>query len=319
MSNRDTAELHREIEQLRAELNHIATCSRNRDEENAQLRSELDAARKWIEADSVRIGQLRSDLVRVTAENKALQDQLDCACNPEELRIAREDMQRLQAALAGVTAELDAARSDLDAARGWIAGDSVRIGELRARVAEVEEQAERYRLVALRQDATIAELTTDGNAATLAANLAAVSQRNAELVAALEKIAKADPLENGRYAAFRASAALARAESAESKSHPNPSEIRTSESATPAKNAADTPKNREACAKIMAAWAAEDAPAKHPDAEIVDWMESTEFQLYRNGGKVVLMRLPHDEGTSLPVHKTLRAAIDAARKQGGAA
>lgn len=79
MSNRDAAELHREIEQLRAELEHVVACSQNRDEENARLRSELAG---------------------VTAENKALQDQLDCACNPEELRIAREDMQRLQAALA---------------------------------------------------------------------------------------------------------------------------------------------------------------------------------------------------------------------------
>lgn len=316
MSNRDTAELHREIEQLRAELNHIATCSRNRDEENARLRSELAG---------------------VTAENKALQDQLDCACNPEELRIAREDMQRLQAALASVTAELDAARSELDAARGWIAGDSVRIGELRARVAEVEEQAERYRLVALRQDATIAELTTDGNAATLAANLAAVSQRNAELVAALEKIAKADPLENGRYAAFRASAALARAESAESKSHPNPSEIRTSESATPAKNAADTPKNREACAKIMAAWAAEDTPAKHPDA---DWLSVLDYAtqaliraIAKAGGEYkdttfddewlcVSLAPPRRGDFQLgDLRRLVRsiAAIDAARKQGGAA
>ena len=45
---------------------------------------------------------------------------------------------------------------------------------LRARVAELE--------------ATIAELTTDGIAVTLAANLAKASKRNAELVAALEKI-----------------------------------------------------------------------------------------------------------------------------------
>ena len=37
---------------------------------------------------------------------------------------------------------------------------------LRARVAELEDKAERYRLTTLRQDATIAELTTDGNAAT---------------------------------------------------------------------------------------------------------------------------------------------------------
>lgn len=59
------------------------------------------------------------------------------------------------------------------------------LAQLRARVAELEEKAERYRLTTLRQDATIAELTTDGNAATLAANLAAVSKRNAELVAAL--------------------------------------------------------------------------------------------------------------------------------------
>ena len=45
---------------------------------------------------------------------------------------------------------------------------------LRARVAELE--------------ATIAELTTDGNAATLAANLAKASKRNAELVAALREL-----------------------------------------------------------------------------------------------------------------------------------
>lgn len=277
MSNRDTAELHREIAQLRAELNHVATCSQNRDEENAQLRSELDAARKWIEADSVRIGQLRTDLARVTAERenwKRASEFHDQAWHEESaesdaLRARVAELEQIVAAslkaapvghipthtaerLPEIIADIATACSEQSEERE----------QAEARVAEVEERAERYRLTTLRQDATIAELTTDGNAVTLAANLARVSQRvaeleaengqlkadrkwtsetvvrnligrNGELVAALEKIAKADPLENGRYAAFRASAALARAESAVPKSGPNSSEIRTSaESAT---------------------------------------------------------------------------------------
>ena len=77
-------------------------------------------------------------------------------------------MAEIEADLARVTAERDH-WIDLYKERNKTAAilESSSI-DLRARVAELEDKAERYRLTTLRQDATIAELTTDGNAATLA-------------------------------------------------------------------------------------------------------------------------------------------------------
>ena len=69
---------------------------------------------------------------------------------------------------------------------------------LRARVAELEKEAMILR-------GTVEAVTTQRQQA---------EQRNADLVAVLEKIAKSDPLANGRYAAHNAAQALALAESA---------------------------------------------------------------------------------------------------------
>lgn len=187
MSNRDAAELHREIEQLRAELEHVVACSQNRDEENARLRSELAG---------------------VTAENERLSDCIN--------------------------------KSESVTERGNLVGE---IHALRARVAELEQ------IVAASLKAApvghIPTHTAERLPEIIADIATACSEQSeereqaearvAELVAALEKIAKADPLENGRYAAFRASAALARAES-QSQTDPSLSEIRMNESATPAKH-----------------------------------------------------------------------------------
>jgi len=199
VSNRDSAELHHEIAQLRAELNHVAACSQNRDKENARLRSELAG---------------------VTAENKALQDQLDCVCNPEELRIAREDMQRLQADLARVTAQRNEAEEQFQ--------QRLEIGcsALRARVAELER-----------------ELTnSSARVGTFIGKLKQAEARNAELVAALRgavgMLEELDGLDWGEEGMpftvdfDHFAKLLARADSAAPKSDPNSSEIRMSESAT---------------------------------------------------------------------------------------
>ena len=96
--------------------------------------------------------------------------------------------EQAQADLARVTAERDKEHATATKALEIYTMAEDEGDALRARVAEVEVQAERYRLTTLRQDATIAELTTDGNAATLAVNLAKASKRNAELVAALREL-----------------------------------------------------------------------------------------------------------------------------------
>ena len=98
-----------------------------------------------------RIEQLQADLARVTAERD------DALYREQMLRSSERNLLEIEAFK---DAQLVAAQNELSA--------------LRARVAELE--------------ATIAELTTDGNAATLAANLAKASKRNAELVAALRPI-----------------------------------------------------------------------------------------------------------------------------------
>ena len=89
-------------------------------------------------------------------------------------------------------------------------------------------------------------------------------------------------------------------------------ELARAESAEPVKRAADTPENREACAKIMAAWEAEDgAPAKHPDAERLDWLEAQpskyEWAVTLDHGCVFVTR---NKTSGRP---SIRAAIDQAR------
>ena len=154
--------------------------------------------------------QLERELQQATADNSSLAERLTAAelerdrlgAELEELQgshdlnqIASDALNDLRADLARVTAERQNWKEWAEEARAMFHKqiDAAAVMKTRAeqaeqRVAEVEVQAERYRLATLRQDATIAELTTDGNAATLAVNLAKVSQRNAELVSALREV-----------------------------------------------------------------------------------------------------------------------------------
>ena len=129
-----------------------------------------------------------------------------------------------------------------------------RIEQLRARVAELDERAERYRLKTLSQDARVAELVA-------ALRLARYWSKECGVIRSMsfqEVCAEIDPI-------------LARAESA--------------------------------------------TPAKHPDTEIVDWLEDNTAVLYCAG----LYDSSPDAAVEIPgigvfVGETLRAAIDAARK-----
>ena len=112
-----------------------------------------------------------------------------------------------------------------------------------ARIIDREAIAPLKELIA-ELEATIAELTTDGNAETLAANLARVSKRNAELAgivraAYLDVLGRLDVEEQKQLgvdlarhgASGSETQALAHAKSGKSQSHPNQSEIRMSEPA----------------------------------------------------------------------------------------
>lgn len=75
----ETTKLQEELKATQRELEYVAACSQNRDAENASLAerlsaaelerdrlgAELEVARKWIAADSVRIGELRVDRERL--------------------------------------------------------------------------------------------------------------------------------------------------------------------------------------------------------------------------------------------------------------
>ena len=86
------------------------------------------------------------------------------------MEILIDRMAEIEADLARMTAERDTSKCREDEMRRKLLKELLKEIEgacaLRARVAELEDKAERYRLTTLRQDATIAELTTDGNAAT---------------------------------------------------------------------------------------------------------------------------------------------------------
>ena len=140
--------------------------------------------------------QLERELQQATADNSSLAERLTAAelerdrlgAELEELQgshdlnqIASDALNDLRADLARVTAERDHLKSLVFDGDLNFSNLTDEYEALRARAAELDEKAERYRLTTLRQDATIAELATDGNAATLAANLAIVSKRNAEL------------------------------------------------------------------------------------------------------------------------------------------
>ena len=113
---------------------------------------------------------------------------------PEEVR---NHIAQLERDLDRVTAERDhwiALYKDRNKTAAILEDTSI---ALRARVAELEKEAMILR-------GTVEAVTTQRQQA---------EQRNTELVAVLEKIAKSDPLANGRYAAHNAAQALARAES----------------------------------------------------------------------------------------------------------
>ena len=145
--------------------------------------------------------QLERELQQATADNSSLAERLTAAelerdrlgAELEELQgshdlnqIASDALNDLRADLARVTAERNSATDTAGEAIKTLHLERIENAErcdeltaLRARVAELQ--------------ATIAELTTDGNAATLAANLAKASKRNAELVAALREEKRIHP------------------------------------------------------------------------------------------------------------------------------
>ena len=135
--------------------------------------------------------QLERELQQATADNSSLAERLTAAelerdrlgAELEELQgshdlnqIASDALNDLRADLARVTAERDKEHATATKALEIYTMAEDEGDALRARVAELE--------------ATIAELTTDGNAATLAANLAKASKRNAELVEQLKAYGK---------------------------------------------------------------------------------------------------------------------------------
>lgn len=165
----------------------------------------------------------------------------------------------LRCEMMDLKAEIRAARKE------WIGDDfdhlplGQAIGAMRAQITAEAE-------------VTLAELVTDGNAVTLAANLAKVTQRNAELEAALRDACAKSA---GTLTTTQILNILdARAESAESA-----------------------------------------APAKHPDTELLEWMEL-------NHRTVMAFADGSFSCWSVDGYEfhgnTARAAIDAARKQGGA-
>lgn len=90
-----------------------------------QLRAELEAAKSWISGDSVRIGELRRELERVTADRDAKAE--ECHEVSAHAAKAMEDRDALRARIA-----------DLEAAASlhWIT--EVELRQSRARVAELE-------------------------------------------------------------------------------------------------------------------------------------------------------------------------------------
>lgn len=173
--------------------------------------------------------------------------------DPAELIKERDTLHtenaQLRADIARVTAERDMLADKCASAVGRETTALADLAALRARVAELEERAERYRLTTLRQDA-----------------------RNAELVAALRYYVSVKGC-HGEYAAWpKLKDALARAESATS--------------------------------------------AKHPDTEIVDWLEKhLYYAMVVHEGKVAMESLKNN-GAGWE-NGELRAAVNAARKQGG--
>ena len=159
------------------------------EEAQAKLTKVLEERASWELDAKLRLDLAEADLARVTAERDTSKRRED------EMRGKLLKESEGSCALRSRNAELEQSKRTVDflcELHGCCPEMVLHWCEFEhrqcARVAEVEVQAERYRLTTLRQDATIAELTTDGNAATLAVNLAKVSQRNAELVSALREV-----------------------------------------------------------------------------------------------------------------------------------
>lgn len=189
--------------------------------------------------------------------------------------VLRRERDKAQADLARVTAELEQVQR------------AEYYGEVWALERNRAEQAEK-RVAEL--DATIAELTTDGNAATLASNLAKASKRNAELVAALDYIAKwveADGSDEKYDREILRVCALARAESGA------PLPMR------------EDPRYRGT--DFRSARAESATPAKHPDTERLDWLEEAPSERLADVRRIIWQQ----RDTCM----VTRAAIDSAMKE----
>ena len=237
--------------------------------------------------------------------------------------VLRRERDKAHADLARVTAERDNARGNNKLLDN-------ECHALRARVAELEKEAMILRgtveaVTTQRQqaeqrnaelEATIAELTTDGNAATLAANLAKASKRNAELVEQLKaygKYAHDTTLEDQNAELMTALRPLAMV--AKYCGQINDSTgVWSHTSIIDGEHFSLTIGDcRRASATLARAESA--TPDKHPDTEIVDWLEDNTAVPYCAG----LYDSSPDAAVEIPgigvfVGETLRAAIDAARK-----
>ena len=198
--------------------------------------------------------------------------------------VLRRERDKAQNDLARVTAELEhhkSVKETIDSAHKELSREHA---ALRARVAELDESLH----------------LANGTADLALHHRDIAEQRNAELVAALRPIyalrknCEGDIGWRGQKDAkvgwvtvrdiLALEQALARAEFAESKSHPNPPEIRTRESAT---------------------------PAKHPDTVRLDWLASNK----QSGGGAFCLQWSFRDNNN---QTNIRDAIDAARKLGGA-
>ena len=235
--------------------------------------------------------------------------------------------------------ERDKAHADLSALRVRVADLEQDLTVLNSQYDDKVVATAKLGQRAAELEATIAELTTDGNAATLAANLAKASKRNAELVEQLNaygKYAHDTTLEdqNAELAAalrmavnelqrvtvvtdghpsvsynlmYNLRQVLGRAESA------TPAVVQeslTTESATPGLRTGDPMAD-----PVMGGLPRYDGwklstPDRHPDTERLDWLEAESPEVFRMEKEWCVSP---DDGDSFG--HSLRAAIDAARKQ----
>ena len=132
------SEARAELKQRKADVTRMEECLRNSGRN-------MDEAQEQIAERDARVADLSDALARVTAERDAAKaEALGNAASYRDADARRAENYRM---LTTVQGERDVAKRDIVA--------------LRARVAEVEVQAERYRLATLRQDADLARVTAE--------------------------------------------------------------------------------------------------------------------------------------------------------------